>query len=424
MANEQISVTQRLPDRVQRIKLLPKQYEFIRSQAKELMLSSGYGGGKSHVLCYKAIQQACIPGNVVLIVRKTMVSLKKSTLMTLIGDSGVLPLGTYVHQKQDNVIKLNGGGQIIYCGLDDAQRIRSMNLGCVCIDEVSELSSTEYQELLYRLRLETGSRQLCSATNPATQSHHLYKRFFKDESPFRKVIKCCSLDNHHLPADYIESLKQMDGIRYAKYVNGEWCSLENSIYDNFNRDQHVKKLEQTGYEQYYLGIDVGYRDPTCLLVIGRTGEKIRILEEIYRSKMMLNEIKTAVVDLSVRYPGILIILDPSAALIGAELQSIGLNTIRANNDIATGINRVRTKLINRDGSPDLLVNEYCLNTIREFESYQYQSDRERPAPYDDHSMDPLRYVVNYIDDMKCQYSKPLLIDLSEQDNDEDEDGYG
>jgi phage terminase large subunit len=411
--NEIISTT-RLPDIRKTIKLLPKQYEFIRSPAKEILLSSGYGGGKSMVLCYKAIQQACIPGNVVLIVRKTMVSLKKSTLMTLIGDTGVLPAGTYEHYKQDNVIKLNGAGQIIYCGLDDFQRIRSMNLGCVIIDEVSELNATEYQELLYRLRLDVGSRQLCSATNPATKSHFLWKRFFKDLSPFRKVIQCCSLDNHHLPSDYIESLKQMDGIRYAKYVNGEWVSLENSIYENFNRDLHVKPLLKTSYDEYYMGGDIGYRDPTCLLVIGRIGDKLRIIEENYRSKMMLNEIKTSVVDLSVRYPGIHVILDPSEALIHAELQSIGISSIRANNDIATGINRVRTKLINRDGSPSLLIDESCLNCIREFESYQYQTDREKPAPYDDHSMDALRYVVNYIEDQKCQYSKPLLIDMNEE----------
>ena len=424
MANEQISVTRRLPDIHKTIKLLPKQHEFIRSPAKEILLSSGYGGGKSRVLCYKAIQQACIPGNVVLIVRKTMVSLKKSTLMTLIGDDGVLPLGTYTHYKQDNVIKLNDAGQIIYCGLDDFQRIRSMNLGCVLIDEVSELNATEYQELLYRLRLEQGSRQMCSATNPATQSHHLYKRFFKDMSPNRKVIQCCSLENHHLPADYIASLKEMDGIRYAKFVRGEWCSLENAVYDLFNRDEHVKSLQKTGYEHYYLGIDVGFRDPTCLLLIGQTGDNLYVLDETYREKMMMSEIKAACIDYSVRYPDLKIIYDPSAALVGAELTGIGLPCIKANNDIMIGVNRVRSRLKKTMGegsySP-LVFDELCLNTIREMESYTYQDGKEKPIDSDNHALDPLRYVCNYIDDQRCQYSKPLLIQMSDDEDGEDDD---
>ena len=421
--NELIS-TQRLPDKSKTIKLLPSQYRFMRSQAKSVLYSGGYGSGKSRILCYVAIREAVKPANTVLIVRKTMTSLKKSTLLTLIGDDGVLPKGCYNYNKQDGVIQLNGGGQILLAGCDDFNRLRSMNLGCICIDEASELNATEYQELLYRLRLEAGTRQLYMATNPATQSHFLYRLFFKDPSPNREVIQACSLENHHLPADYIASLKEMDGQRFQKFVMGAWVSLESAVYDLFNRDQHVKSMDPMGDEQYYLGIDVGYRDPTCLLVVGRTGEKLRIVEEIYRNRMLLNEVKTAVIDLNVRYPGIRTIIDPSAALIGAELNSIGLATIKANNDIMVGINRVRSRLINRDGSPDLLINEYCLNTIREMESYQFKDGTDKPITYDDHSMDPLRYVVNYIDDMKCQYSKPLLIDLSEQDNDEDEDGYG
>ena len=421
MANELISCS-RLPDKSKSIKLLPSQYRFFCSQAKEVLYSGGYGSGKSRVLCYCAIREACKPGSSVLILRKTMTSIKKSTLLTLIGDQGVLPKGTYTFNKQDGVISLNGGGQILVSGCDDFNRLRSMNLSLICIDEASELNSNEYQELLYRLRSSVGTRQILSSTNPATQSHFLYRRFFKDPSPNREVIQACSLENHHLPVDYIASLKEMDGQRYAKFVRGEWVSLESAVYDLFNRDIHVKKLEVTGYDQYYLGIDIGYRDPTCLLVIGRTGEKLRVIEEIYRNKMLLNEVKTAVIDLNVRYPGIKNILDPSAALIGAEIESLGLPVIKANNDIMIGINRVRSKLINRDGSPDLLINEYCLNTIREMESYQFKDGTEKPISYDDHAMDPLRYIINYIEDQKVQYSKPLMIDLND-DEQEDSDGF-
>ena len=424
MANELISC-QRLPDIRKTIKLLPSQYRFMRSQAKSVLYSGGYGSGKSRILCYVAIREAVKPGNTVLIVRKTMTSLKKSTLLTLIGEDGVLPKGTYTYQKQDAVIQLNGGGQIILAGMDDYNRIRSMNLGCICIDEASELNATEYQELLYRLRLEAGSRQLYMATNPATQSHFLYRLFFKSPSPNREVIQACSLENHHLPVDYIASLKEMDGIRYAKFVRGEWVSLESAVYDLFNRDEHVVTELPTECEHYLLGVDLGFRDPTCLLLVGQIGDRLYVLDEIYRTKMMMNEIKTACIDYSVKYPDLKIIIDPSAALLGAELNAIGLPNIKANNDIMIGVNRVRSRLKKKNSGGDiycpLLFSDSCSNLIREMESYQYSATKEKPIDVDNHALDPLRYICNYIDDQLCQYSKPLLIQMSDDEDGEDDD---
>ena len=425
--NELISTT-RLPDIHKTVKLLPAQYKFFRSKAKEVCYSGGYGSGKSGALCYSAIREAVNPGATVLIVRKTMTSLKKSTLLSLIGPEGVIPKGCYTFNKQDAVIQLNGGGQIILAGMDDFNRIRSMNLSLICIDEVSELNETEYMELLYRLRAKVGSRQLLSATNPATKSHFLWRRFFRDRVPNSEIIQACSLENHHLPQDYIDSLNQMDGIRRQKMVMGEWISLENSVYDLFNRDVHVKAVDSQGWTNYYLGVDIGFRDPSCLLLVGQTGDHIAVLDETYRTKMMMSEIRSACIDYSVRYPGLNIIIDPSAALIGAELNSIGLQTIKANNDVMVGVNRVRSRLkpiqTPQQLQYPLVFDELCLNTIREMESYQYQEGKEKPIDSDNHALDPLRYICNYIDDQKCQYSKPLLIDLSEQDNDNSDENQG
>ena len=425
MANELISCS-RLPDKSKSIKLLPSQYRFFCSQAKEVLYSGGYGSGKSRVLCYCAIREACKPGSSVLILRKTMTSIKKSTLLTLIGDQGVLPKGTYTFNKQDGVISLNGGGQILVSGCDDFNRLRSMNLSLICIDEASELNSNEYQELLYRLRSSVGTRQILSSTNPATQSHFLYRRFFKDPSPNREVIQACSLENHHLPVDYIASLKEMDGQRYAKFVRGEWVSLESAVYDLFNRDEHVVTELPTECEHYLLGVDLGFRDPTCLLLVGQIGDRLYVLDEIYRTKMMMNEIKTACIDYSVKYPDLKIIIDPSAALLGAELNAIGLPNIKANNDIMIGVNRVRSRLKKKNSGGDiycpLLFSDSCSNLIREMESYQYSATKEKPIDVDNHALDPLRYICNYIDDQLCQYSKPLLIQMSDDEDGED-DGW-
>lgn len=413
-----------------KIELLPSQFEFINAKEREVLFSGGYGSGKSRILCYAALRQASIPNNVVLIVRKTQVSLKKSTLETLIGnDDPIIPNGSYTHNKSESRIDINGGGTILYTGLEDALRIRSMNLGCICVDECAELTAQEYSELLYRLRLPIGSRQIYSATNPATQSHFLYDRFFTRRSKNRRVITACSLENHYLPLDYIESLKEMDGVRYRKYVNGEWCSLENGVYDNFNRDVHVINNNLVGENnlggEYYLGVDVGYKDCTAIILVLNTGHRLEIKSEIYKNKMLMNEIKTSIADIVSRCSknGITVIHDPSAALLGAELESMGIKVIKGNNDIKIGINRVRTKLSCFDGKPGLVIDSNCLNTIREFESYSYGDDgKEKPIDFDNHAMDAIRYVINYIDDTASNYRSPVvyLMDEDMEDRAEEE----
>jgi len=194
------------------ISLLPKQRLFMAATQREVLFSGGYGSAKSFTLCQKCVIEALKPGNEVLLCRKTLASLKRSTLVTLIGgDKPALPDGSYTFNRGDGVIQINGGGKIYLSGLDDdGMRVKSMNLGAAFLDEGSELTEQEYLAILYRLRLPKGTRQLFCATNPSGTHHWMYKRFFQKPSKNRFVITGSSLENTHLPADYIESLLEMD----------------------------------------------------------------------------------------------------------------------------------------------------------------------------------------------------------------------
>ena len=402
------------------ITLFPKQSQFLYSNKKEVMFSGGYGSSKSYALCLALLKHAQVKGARCLLLRKTLTSLKKSTLDTLIGnDNPILPIGSYTHHKQDGIIKLHGGGEIWYAGLDNPTRIRSTQFSMIAIDEVSELTEAEYLEILYRLRSTIGTLQLLSATNPATQNHHLYKRFFLDKSYNREVITACSLDNTFLPKSYIESLKEMSGVRYKKYVEGIWCALDNAIYDNFSRDIHVTHLKPTVYDEIIMGIDMGYQDPFVLLVIGRQGDRLFLLEEYYKPKMLMDDIKATILNFSNKYDRPIVVVDPSAALLIAELNNIGCNAIKAINDIKIGIERVRNRLRVRNDSPDLIIDDKCVNTIAEFENYGYKDETETPIDANNHAMDVIRYILNYIEDKKCSYQIPIVYSGEELEYEED-----
>jgi hypothetical protein len=62
--------------------LLPSQERFINSTKKEILFSGAWRAGKSKILCFALLKQVIKnPHNTVLLCRKTLESLKSSTLM-------------------------------------------------------------------------------------------------------------------------------------------------------------------------------------------------------------------------------------------------------------------------------------------------------------------------------------------------------
>jgi len=406
--------------------LLPGQKKFVLSRKKQVFYSGGFGSGKSQALCYAMLRQITVPNNQVLLIRKTLTSLKKSTLVNLIGaNNPVLPQGSYVYNKGEGTIQVNNGALIYTCGLEDPMRIRSMNLGAIYVDELTEFTEEEFKELTYRLRLDLGSRQIFAVGNPAGQNHWAYKHFFLEDDNDREVIIASSLENSYLPADYLKELSKMDGPRYKRYVEGLWVALDDVIFDSFDRDIHVQKFNVRGaFDEYFFGIDYGYANETGIVVVGKNGDRLHVIEEVYQKKMLMRHIVEKVQLLMERYPEPTILYDPSAAGLGAELENRGISANRANNDVAAGIDRIRNKLLVRNDMPDLIISDKCINLIKEIENYQYVAGTEKPKKEHDHLIDPLRYVCNYVDDNRAESTAPgFYAGTEDYGGDEDDIGF-
>lgn len=393
-------------DRLLKIKLLPKQYEFIEEATeKEILYSGAFGAGKSRALCYAIWKRAMIPGNVVGLFRKTNVSLVRTTLRTLLMPDGdlppVLPIGSYEHHASAQIIKLNGGGEIIYCGLDKPETIASLNLGAAGVDECIEISEDEHAMILGRLRMTTDpNRSLYLVTNPGNPSHYLHKRFFEQHDPTRRVIQTRSDENIYLPADYIAMLNTFTGTRKQRYVEGKWVGFEGLVYgDLWDRGVHVQHREGP-WVGLYVGVDEGYTNPAVLLLIGKDSDgRLHIIDEWYKTK----QLPEAVVSAAEAMHALEYIYDPSAAGLAASMKAKALNCIPANNDIFQGIQAVQSRLaVCGDGRPRLSIEPHCENTIREFESYVWDKtkkhgEKDLPVKEFDHAMDALRYSVMRLD---------------------------
>jgi phage terminase large subunit len=383
------------PDKVQIVKALPSQWEFLNAKEPEVLYSGSAGSGKSRALCLKMVQQACIPGNVALLVRKWLVNLKMTTLRTLLEYEGttppVLPPGTYRHNRSEKVIHLYGGGDIIYAGVgDDITRIRSMAAGVVGVDEAIELTEDEWCELKLRARISVGCGQIVGATNPGDTAHWGYGRFINPNRTEEdtRVIYSLSKDNYHLPPHAQRALAMLKGATGERMRDGLWVGIDRLVYGAFPAGIFVGSMpDRSLMQQWYISIDYGFSNPTFILFAGVDCDgRLWIYEEHEKSRLLIDNILNWL-DAHRDYAPV-VVVDPSAAGLIAEIQSKGFTCIKANNDVKIGIDKSRDVM----AAGMVRANATCVNLRRSLTSYVRKPDGN-PEKEDDHGSDSFRYLV-------------------------------
>ena len=425
-----------------RHRLLPKQHDFVSSDSREVLYSGAYAAGKTRALCYRLVSRAQVPGSREGICRKHLVTLKASTLRTLLEPDGntppVLPDGTYTHNKSEKVIRIHGGGEIVYFGLDDPQKIGSYNLTGCAVDEAVELTRLDWQMLIGRIRLDVGvPNSLYAVCNPGPPSHWLAERFGlalgHEPQSGCEVIHTKTTDNLFLPEDYIESLSTLGGVAYRRFVLGEWCASDGLVFDRWDRQTHLAERDGA-VGNYIVGVDVGYRNPTVLLLVGRDNDdRLHVEREWYRTQQLESDAIAKCIEWQKRFGPEVFVVDPSAAGFIEALRDSGLHVQPANNAVFDGIQSVQGRLQEREDGPSLTVDPRCENTIREFESYEWLSRQDgltdKPRKENDHAMDALRYAVVHLDGTGCGVMLEVydstggrdLADIEWHFDDEDED---
>lgn len=235
---------------------IPVQVPFHQCTAYEAVAFGGYGSGKSYALCAEAIALGLEqPGSEVLICRRTVPSLRDTTEAIFVG---LLPpkffdactvkrMGGHYES-----ITFPNGTKFMFRGLDDWMKLKSLSLAAIFFDEVDELDEETYMGMLSRVRQtrptakarslghETITRRyIRSASNPAGHNW-VWKRFIGPEhQPQTAYFTSTSLDNPHLPMDYIEALLAMPDPWVKRYVMCGFDDFAGQIYESWTWDSHV-----------------------------------------------------------------------------------------------------------------------------------------------------------------------------------------
>lgn len=411
-----------------RIEVLPKQREFLDATEREALYSGAFGAGKTRALCLKAAIRASHKGAREALCRKHLVTFKATTLRVLLEEEAglppILPPGSYRHNKSEKIIRFHNGGEIVYFGLDDEQKIGSYALSGAGVDEAVELTHADWRQLRGRIRLSVPGlcAQIYAATNPGPPTHWMAERFGlaagHTASPNCRTIHTCSDDNHFLPEDYLADLHTFQGVAHKRFVQGIWAGAEGLVYDLWDRDVFVVEREGP-WKRCVIGVDEGYTNPAAhVLVCEDSDGRRHQAAEWYARQRLEPDVIAHLVEWNEKYEPEAILVDPSAASLIAALQNEGLPAVKANNDVQAGIAAVhKYMVIAGDGKPRMTVGPVCENTIREYETYENKPDGQGgylddPIKRNDHAMDAKRYAMIGLEEFDTMWESPESIGSS------------
>ncbi len=422
---------------------LPKQKLFMDmsldpAAAKYVAYYGGVGSGKSLILCITMLIQGILHGGEYVISRMYMPELKRTTYKNFLE---ICPPELIIDHKvalsEVHIRSVTGKPAIFYfVGLDEPDKLRSLNLSGAAIDEASQVSEESFLLLVNRLRNPKGLRKLLLAGNPAghdwVYQYFVKKDFMKTEEAKAQfhMIVAPSTENTHLPSGYVESmLATYSDERIQREIMGSFDAFQGAVYPDFRRDVHVIKPFPLPKEwRRIVGIDHGYRNPSAWIWGAVDNDaNLYIYREFYEREWLIEEIVLG--KKAENLPGVLTlmgqekmeraVIDPSTRAARSETGGQKLSDFDiylkylpdnfplglATNDVTAGLDRVKSylKVDPRTKRPKLFMFDTCPNLIEEMSKYRYKelraaqsgttNEKEEPYKHDDHAVDALRYLI-------------------------------
>lgn len=257
----------------------------------------GGGSGKSYgiaqLLVYRMIAEE---GHNILVIRKVGNTLRESCFNLL---KEVIYL--YGCEKLFNINKTEmsieclNGNRFIMRGLDDAEKIKSINgITDIWIEEASEIAIEELRQLDIRLRGRTRNpKQMFLTFNPISISHWLKEEFFDNRKPNATVIETTYKDNKFLDEEakvVLENFKITDPYFYMVYALGHWGITGGNYFKEFRESIHViPPIDIPSYWNRYVSIDYGLDMLACLWIAVDTHGKAYVYKELHESNLIISD---------------------------------------------------------------------------------------------------------------------------------------
>lgn len=393
---------------------MPVYWPYVRDYTTRFnVYYGGAGSGKSHFVAQKLILKCLQYKRKLLVVRKVGNTLKDSVWAMFLKLLYQMPSVIKSINKSEYTIELINGSIILFKGFDDPEKIKSIEgITDIVVEEASELTEDDFDQLNLRLRAKCGMLQIHLMFNPVSKANWVYKRFFSNGTPEDTVIIHTTYKNNpHLPKEYIDSLLRLERTNpaYFKiYVLGDFATLDKLVFP-------VKTVRFIGQQEienllFWIGMDFGYTNDPTAITWGYCDNVKKILYIVgeYNKRGMTNDVIAKTIT-GLGFAKERIIADAAEPKSIAELRKLGLNRIigasKGPDSIKNGIDRLQRY--------DIVIDERCTNTIEEFDNYTWVKDKKtgeyinQPVDMYNHHIDSIRYGTQEVMKKKVHTDEEL-----------------
>lgn len=377
---------------------------------KFYFLVGGYGSSKSYHVATKLLLKLLQEKRLALVVREVYDTIRDSCFSLF--EEVAIRIGIYDHLKfktSPMQVIFPNGSKIIFKGLDNPQKLKSINgVSVIWLEECSECKYEAYKELLGRLRHMECSNHIICSTNPVGTDNWTYSHFFKNEEANKIVLDDFSLynnrivktnntyyhhstceDNAFLPKSYIEELEQMKTYDYDLYrvaklghygVNGEKVLPQ---FKEMEHDEVIAKIGNIPSRLIKYGLDFGFVTSYNALIgiaIDEANKDLYIFSEYYSKGKTDIEIAEDIKE----YKHKLIIADNAEPKSISFYQQQGFKMIPCKK--FAGSRKSNTKKVKR--FKNIYCSSECKSVIKELKYLTYKKDKKGNIIEDEFNIDP------------------------------------
>lgn len=373
----------------------------------------GSSSGKSFSLAQRTVLDVLGGKRNYLVVRNVQSTIRRSCLNEITKAINSFKLSEYFSiNKTDMVITCNlNNKQILFCGLDDVEKVKSITpidgvITDIWVEEATECDKSDIKQLDKRLRGRSEViKRLTLSFNPILKDHWIYEEYFgiwEDNKQFiekdnMSILKTTYKDNRFLTPDDVAALEnETDKYYYEVYTLGNWGVLGAVIFKNW-RVEDFSDIEKT-FDNYRHGVDWGFaEDPFAYIKphYDKTRKRLYICDEIEAVDLLNSQSAPMVKEKAGKGKVICDSAEPKSV---AEYKTLGVNAKGAKKgpgSIEYGIKFLQ--------GLEIIIHPRCKNFRTEISKYKYKEDKSGkvlpvPVDKDNHLIDALRYGME--DDMK------------------------
>lgn len=374
----------------------------FQDQSRYQIIWGGAGSGKSHIVArkilYRLLKENSTKHNF-LVIRKVDRTIKRSVfaLIRNIISRWRLTKEFSINLTDKTIIYKPTGSQIMFSGLDDVEKLKSIEgVTSIWAEEATELNQEDFEQLDLRLRGNHGClKQIILTLNPISEQHWIKKVFFDDPIQGVFTLKTTYLDNSFIDDEYkmvMENKKKTNPRYYNIYALGNWGTAEGLIFNRVT--QRLIKPEEVAGLKPVQGLDFGYTNHPSAFhqsYVDLENKKIFIYDGFYEKGMSNAKIAQSIIDMlghkittvadSAEPKSIDYIADKGVRVKGAA---------KGKDSINNGIDFLLEF--------EIIVNAHLVEFMVEFNNYAWAIDKDGKTtnkPCDDfnHFIDSLRYSV-------------------------------